>query len=72
MDGGESLCLSYRFESTYAPLSHSRWLMGKFYTIIGILPSVMEGVRNQLTVRNTIAAQFVRDDLPRLGVMAFK
>ena len=54
MDIQESLGLLRRFESTHAPLSHPGWLMGRFGTVIGIPGRVVDRIRDQLSVCNTV------------------
>ena len=69
MDIQESPGLPRRFESTHAPLSHSRRLMGKLGPVVGIPGRSVNRIRDQLTVCDPVAAQLVRHDLPGLATV---
>ena len=59
------LCLLDRFETTHASLTNPGGLMGKFCSIVSVLFCVVSRPRNQCSVCNTIAPQFVGNDLSR-------
>ena len=63
MSTQEVLGLRYRFESTHAPLPHSRWLMRNFRPIIGILTCIVDRIRDQFPMRNSIASQLMVGEL---------
>ena len=64
------LSLTYGLESPHPPLPHPGRLMGLLYPIILILLSTVDRLGHQLTMSNTIAAQFVGHDLSGLTTMA--
>ena len=66
----EPLSLPGRFELTHPTLSHPGRLVGLLSPIILILLSTVDCLGDQLTVSNTITAQLIRHDLPRLAAMA--
>ena len=69
MDIQKSLGLFNRFEFTHTPLPHPRRLMGQFGAIIGILRCVMHRIGNRFSMRDAVAPQLVRYDLPGLITM---
>ena len=60
----ESLSLVHRLESSHSPLSDSCWLVREFCPIVGILRRVVNRLGDLLSMSDTVASQFVRDDLP--------
>ena len=56
----EPLSLPHTFKSTHNPLSHSRWLMGKFCPVVSILTGIMNGIRDEVSMCDPIASQLVR------------
>ena len=58
----ETLRLPDRFEATHTSLPYSRWLMRKLCPVVGILACIMNRLRNEVLVRNTIVSQLVRND----------
>jgi len=46
--------------------------MGKLCPVVGILGSIVNGLRNELSVRNPIASQLVRHNLSRFTVVMFQ
>jgi hypothetical protein len=69
IDTQGALGLPHCFESTHAPLSHPRRLMGKLCSIVGIPGCVVNRIRDQLSMCDPIAAQPVRHDLPGLATV---
>ena len=65
----KSLSLPDRLELPHPSLSHPGHLMRLLCSIILILFSAVDGLWNQLSMSNTITAQFVGHDLPRLATM---
>ena len=55
--------------TTHPPLSHPGRFMGLLGPIVGILRSIVDYVRHQLSMGNTITAQFIRHDLPGFVTM---
>jgi hypothetical protein len=53
-----------RFEPPHTTFPHSRWLMRKFGSVIGILLSIVPDIWGYRTMRYSIAAQFVCNNLP--------
>lgn len=70
MSTKESLRLPDRFEPSHPSLPHPGRLMRLLYPIISILAVVMSNVWHQFPMSNSIATQFVGDDLPWLCTMA--
>ena len=68
----ESLSLLHGFKSPHNPLSYTCRLMRQFGTVIGILRCVMNRIGNQFSVRDAVASQLVRDDLPRFTAVIFE
>ena len=66
MDTQKSLSLHHRFEAPHTSFSHPGRFMRLLCSIILILLSAVDRVRNQFPMSNTIAAQLVSHDLPRL------
>ena len=66
MDTQKSLCLSGGLEFPHSPLPHPGRLMGLLDSVVGILVINMNGFRDQFPAGNTIAAQFIGHNLPRL------
>jgi hypothetical protein len=64
--------LPQRFESTHAPLSYSRRLMGKFRPVIPKLACVVNRIQEKLAVSNTVAPQFIGHQSPWLTAMHFQ
>ena len=71
MDIEESLGLTRRFESTHAPLSHSRRLMRKLCLVVGVPGCVVNRFRDQLLLCDPVAPQLVRHDLPGPATVSF-
>ena len=65
----ESLSLSHRFEPPHPPLSYPGRFMRLIRPIILIMLSTVDGLRDQIPVCDTIAAQLIRDDLPGFCTM---
>ena len=63
MSTQESLCLSPRFELAHPSLPDPGRLMRLLYSIILILFSTVDRLRNQSLMRHAIAAQFIGHDL---------
>ena len=72
MNGQESLGLLRRFKSTHDAFSNSRWLMGKFRSVIGILRGVMNRIGNQFSMHHVVASQLVRHYLPGFITMCLQ
>jgi hypothetical protein len=53
-----------RFKTAHAPLSYPHRLMRQFGTIIGILRRVVNRARDQFSIRDAVASQPVRENLP--------
>jgi hypothetical protein len=70
MGGHESLSLIDRFKLPHASLSLPRRFMRLLGTIILILLRTMDRLGYQLSVGNTITAQFIRNDLSGFTAMA--
>ena len=66
----ESLSLLHRLESPHSPLPDPGRLMGLLCPIVGILIIAVDRIRHKLTMCNSIAAQFIGDDLPGFVAMA--
>jgi hypothetical protein len=65
MSTQKSLSLSDRLESTHPTLSHPGRFMRLLCPIILTLFSAVDCLRHQLSMRYSIASQFVSHDLPR-------
>jgi hypothetical protein len=65
----ESLSLLHRFESSHPTLSHPGRFMGLLCPIIRILRSIVDYVRNQVSMSNAITAQLICDNLPGFAPM---
>ena len=50
------------FESPHTSLSDPGWLMRKLGSIVGILGGVMDRIRDEFAVSDTLAPQLVGDD----------
>jgi len=64
MSTQKSLRLPCRFEPSHHPLSHSGRLMGLLGPIVRVLGIIMNNIRHQFTVSNTVATQLVGHYLP--------
>jgi hypothetical protein len=72
MDIENSLRLQFRFEPAPSALANSSRLMRQFSAIIGLLRCVMNRLRCQFPMGDTVASQSIRHDLPRLILMVFE
>ena len=51
-------------KAAHAPLSYPRRLVRKFGAVIGELRCVVNRVRDQFSMRDVVASQLIRDNLP--------
>ena len=68
----EALSLLDRFEATHTALPDTRWLVGKFSSIIRILLSVMNCIGDQFSMSYAVAFQLVGHDLSWLLAMCLQ
>ena len=52
------------FEPPHTSLPNSGWLMRKLGSIIGVLGGVMDRIRDEFAVSDTVTPQLVGDDSP--------
>ena len=71
MNTQESLSLLSRFEATHTPFPDSCRLMRKLCSIVGILGGIVNRIRYQCAMGDTIASQLVRYDPPWLAATPF-
>ena len=72
MNTQESLRLPRRLEAAHTPFSHTSRLVRKLCPVISILGCIMNGFRDEFSMRNTIASQLVRHNLSRLTMVIFQ
>jgi hypothetical protein len=72
MNTQESLRLPRRLESAHTAFSHTSRLVRKLCPVIGILGCIMQGLRDEFSMRNVIASQLVRHNLSRFTLMIFQ
>ncbi len=72
MNGQEALSLLRRFKAAHDPFSNSRWLMGEFSPVIGILGCIMNRIRDEFSMCDSITSQLVRHYLPGFTTVIFK
>ena len=56
MHAQKSLKLNNRFKFTHAPLSNPCWLVRELHAIVGILKSIVNRIRNEFSVRDTMTS----------------
>ena len=69
MSSQESLRLSDGFELSHPSLSHSCRLMGLLDSVILILLSTVDRLRDQIPMSDAIASKLICDDFPGFTAM---
>jgi len=72
MNTQESLRLPRRLEPAHTAFSHTSRLVRKLCPVIGILAGIVNALRNEFSMRNSIASQLVCHNLSRFAMMLFQ